>query len=202
MRYFGFTIVLILFLLSPFLVNAQQSSALSSFFAKQLGDSVVLSFELRAGITCNGIGIQRRVGEESMDFIGFIPGVCGNKEYAETYIFIDENPVKNERLYYRILLGDVGFSQEIEVFIPDYLSAGYVLAVEPNSGRWAIHFRNPLDVEVKLEIVNASGQVVRGMSTTMNYFVLPEWLMRKELYFFRISIVGRENQIFGKFYLE
>lgn len=182
--------------------DAQQSNALSVFFAKQIGDSVVLNFEMRAGITCNGIGVQRRVGEESMDYIGFIPGVCGNEEYAESYIFVDGNPIKNKPLFYRLILGDLGFSQEIEIFIPNYLSSGYVLAIEPNAQNWAIYFRNPLDNEVSLNINNSSGQLVSTLTTNSNYFVLPVWLLRNELYFFRISIIGRENQIFGKFYLE
>ncbi len=195
-------IALILMCLLPIRISAQENNLLSFFYAKQIGDSVVLSFEMRAGVTCDGIGIQRRVDEESLDYIGVISGVCGNEEYAESYIFVDDNPIKNKRLYYRLILNGIGFSQEIEVFVPEYLSAGYTLAIEPNSQRWAIYFRNSTDNEVLLEINNSSGQLVNTLSTTMNYLLLPEWILRNELYFFRLSIKGKESQIFGKFFLE
>jgi hypothetical protein len=201
MRSSAIKILLLLFCSIPVGIGAQENNALSYFYAKQIGDSVVLSFEMRAGVTCNGIGIQRRVGEQSADYVGFIAGVCGNEESAESYIFVDANPIKNQRLYYRLFLGEVGFSQEIEVFVPEYLEAGYTLAIEPNSQQWAIYFRNPLDNDVLLEIYSASGQLKTSLSTTINYFVLPDWILRNELYFFRLSIKGRDNQIMGKFFL-
>jgi hypothetical protein len=185
----------------PFGIEAQETNALSYFYAKQIGDSVVLSFELRAGNTCNGIGVQRRVEEENLDYIGFISGVCGSEDYAAAYVFIDDNPIKNKRLFYRLFLGDLGVSHEIEVFVPDYLSDGYVLAIEPNSNLWAIYFRNPLDVDVELYIYSSSGKQVSTIITTSNYFLLPDYLLVSELYYFRISVRGRETQIFGKFYL-
>jgi hypothetical protein len=185
----------------PFGIVAQGNNALSYFYAKQVGDSVVLNIELRAGNTCNGIGIQRRVEDENLDYIGFISGVCGSEDYAVAYVFIDDNPIKNKRLFYRLFLGDLGVSNEIEVFVPDYLCDGYVLAIEPNANLWAIYFRNPLDVEVKLHLYSSTGQQVITMLTSSNYFLLPDYLLVRELYFFRISIRGRETQIFGKFYL-
>jgi hypothetical protein len=185
----------------PIEIAAQETNALSYFYGKQIGDSVVLNIELRAGNTCNGIGIQRRVADESLDYIGFISGVCGSEDYAAAYVFIDDNPIKNKRLFYRLFLGGLGVSQEIEVFVPDYLSDGYVLAIEPNSNLWAIYFRNPLDVEVELFIYNSSGQQISTMISTSNFFLLPDYLLLRELYFFRIAIRGRETQTFGKFYL-
>lgn len=201
MRLNAIKILLLVLCSVPMEIAAQDNNLLSYFYAKQIGDSVVLSFEMRAGVTCEGISIQRRVGDESLDYIGVISGVCGNEEYAESYIFIDDNPIKNKRLYYRLILNGIGFSDEIEVFVPDYLDDGYVLAIEPNSQNWAIYFRNPLDNEVTLELYNSSGQSVTTLSSNLTYFVLPEWILRNELYFFRLSIKGRESQIMGKFFL-
>jgi hypothetical protein len=89
--------VLILSLLS-YVLNAQP---VSSVKVLQKENSVLLSFVLEQGFTCNDIFIYR--SEDGINFseAGTIPGICGSASEAVLYSYTDVNPtIEKLNCYY------------------------------------------------------------------------------------------------------
>jgi len=181
--------------------QAQEDNIVSYFYGKHIGESVVLNFEMRAGNSCFGIQIERRSGNNNFAQIGVISGVCGNEDYPEQYVFIDDAPIKNTLLFYRLIFNGLGISQELEILVPNYLEAGYTVALDPNTNQLALYFRNPLEVEVDLVVHDTFGRVVYELSTNQNYFLLSEIPLNNALFFFRIFSKDGKDEINGKLFL-
>jgi hypothetical protein len=158
MRYF---VVLILFLLAQ-LSKAQTEGQemLSEFSIVQEGYKIRVFLTIEAGTSsCQGIDLERKVGNEDFNVIYSIPGICGGSEFAESYILFDELPKDGEKLSYRVNLGNVGRSEVLEIY---YIPLQEGIAIYPNP---ALDIVNILldknyGVECEIEVVSSLGNIV------------------------------------------
>ena len=74
----------------------QINPILGHFYASEQNGVVILSWEILAGSTCNGIQIFRSTDDLNFSQINDIPGICGNISFAQDYIYEDIIPVKNK----------------------------------------------------------------------------------------------------------
>lgn len=177
---------------------SQNDNPANYFYAQILGESVVLNFELRQGAVCFGIQIERRDSSSNFEQIGVISGICGSENSPESYVFSDNQPLKNRRSFYRLVFNGIGQSNELEVFMPDFETDDYVVALEPNTQQLAIFFRNPLEQNIQLNMYSLSGKLLYEASTLQSFITLPKATWQEKIVVFFIFSDDRKFYISGK----
>ena len=168
-------------------VSAQSETYENYFYAQIMGENVVLNFELRTGAICFGIQVERRSEHDNFEQIGVIPGICGSEDHPVSFVFRDENPLTNQRSFYRLIFNELGISREIEVFVPDLSEKPYSLAIEPNAQKLAVFFRNTLGQTVHASFFSLEGKTLFDTSSQSNFIILPDLLLTEKLVIFRLS---------------
>jgi len=120
----------------------------------EVNGSVHIDCTIKAGFTCNGINYLRSSDNLEFEKIGQISGICGSPDVEVTYRFTDENPPKNQRLYYTLDFGGFDPTEPISIEIPDIDSLGYQIRPNPSTGDFHLNFRNSLDQWHTLSIFN------------------------------------------------
>lgn len=176
---------LLLLLIGAAKVSAQ-GVVLDKFDVFQHNDQVFLSWVIARGSTCNGIQVERSTDNLVFEMVGYIGGVCGSASEPRPYSFIDQNPVKNQTNYYRLELGNQGYSEtqslEFQVF-----SAGLTVGPNPAQDETKIRFSNPFQDPVNLEIYNLSGRLVRELQGNSNTFQLDLSSFQDGVYLLRLT---------------
>ena len=193
-----------LFLTSIFLYACIQSTfaqshpILGKFYISENEGDVYLNWSIIEGSTCNGIQIYRSTDSTNFSQIGEIYGVCGSVSFEQPYDFTDNNPVKNKVNYYRLELGNQGFSQIVSVEIIDIESNGYQIRPHPANSETKIYFDNNTNREQQLILYNMNGIEVFTSTTKEDFFLLKTSFLQSGLYFFTISISGNPPTAQGK----
>lgn len=136
---------LFIFTLSLFLngihANAQQHVLLQDFSGYQLDDHLVLRWTFRLGSLCEDTRIER--SEDGLVFaeIGHIPGICGNPESSITYTFTDSCPRPNAVNYYRLELGNYGYTSALPLEFLNSGNSGFVV-LSAGDGQTDVLFQN------------------------------------------------------------
>lgn len=197
---FATRIFLLLLLLSQptKIIVAQSHPILGKFYISDSEGDVYLNWSIIAGSTCNGIQIYRSTDSISFSQIGEIAGVCGSVGFEQPYDFTDNNPVKNKVNYYRLELGNQGFSQILSVEIIDIESNGYQIRPHPANSETVIYFDNNTKQEQQLTLYNMNGIVVFTTITNEDFFQLNTSLLQSGLYLFTISLSGNLPTAQGK----
>lgn len=148
---------LLLLLSFSWSVLQAQSMPLSQFSGFQSGTYIQLSFTISGGNTCQGIEIQRSADSIHFITIGSIAGICGSIEKDESYFFDDILPIANQLNYYRLLLGQLGYSTTIAV--PYYqFDDGILLFPNPTLDQATLYYRNEKNELFDISIFDASGR--------------------------------------------
>lgn len=199
MKLFKILSVLWLFNLAAIQVaSAQADNILSYFSASENNGSVYLSWQIKSGSTCNGIQIYRSTNNLNFVQIGDIPGICGNISFAQDYSFTDPNPVKNSKNYYRLELGNNGFSQTVAVEVIDISVTGFQVRPNPAATQVKILFDNDISLSHNLNLYNVIGSLVFSASGKEDFFELDTSFLSNGSYFFTISASGKSTFLQGK----
>ena len=135
-------LLLLFFLLfSGLSIKAQPHSLLQEFSGFQKDDQLVLRWTFRAGSLCEGTRIERSTDGLIYREIGQIPGFCGSPDSPVTYSFVDSFPRINSINYYRLELGNYGYTSSIPVEYMNIGEYGFVV-LSTNAGQTEILFEN------------------------------------------------------------
>lgn len=148
-------------------LSVAQSAFLSAFRGFQSDHSVKLKFTIRGGITCLGIDIERSSDSVSFKVIGSISGICGSTSEEVTYSFEDADPLTNQANYYRLFLGQVGYSETIGVSFLDYTN-GAVVIPNPFVEKATIYFPDVPDNDRVLKLFDPAGKLIHQQPVTGN----------------------------------
>ncbi len=176
----------------------QINPILGHFYASEQNGVVILSWEIIAGSTCNGIQIFRSTDDLNYVQINDIPGICGNISFAQDYIFEDINAVKNKTNFYKLKLGTSGYSPVISVEIIDINTSGYQIRPNPVRENSKIYFTNETNSESLITIYDFKGAEVYTNRTQNNYFDIDGSLFNSGIYIFTISIPENRSITTGK----
>lgn len=110
----------LLFLFSLTLSGWAQHFLLNNFTGFQQDKVIYLSWTFGSGNHCNGTRVFRSDDRVVFTEIGEISGICGTSEAPVTYSFTESLPLPNTVNYYRLELGNQGFSTilDVEYFVP------------------------------------------------------------------------------------
>lgn len=161
---------------------------LSQFIATPLEETVFLRWTITAGNTCQDTYVERSERPDGgFQRIGLIGGICGSPSESITYEFRDSLPLPNRTTYYRLQLGQYGFTSAKMVEYIQYNQQGYLLAPNPFDESTRLKFDNPEKSEHNLMIAGVSGNLVIEMSTTGQEFIIQGDALSSGLYYFRVS---------------
>lgn len=190
--------LLILLILSSFQYTVAQTSILSFFSGSEINGTVYLSWQIVAGSTCNGIQIYRSTDNVSFVEIGDIPGICGDLTSPQDYDFTDFSPIKNSINYYRLELGNNGFSQVLSIEVIDIAKNGFQVRPNPANGPSKILFENYNSELHNLTIYNTLSELVFSTSGKEDFFEFDASTFHSGTYYFTIAIEGSNVKLQGK----
>lgn len=168
---------------------------LSSFFAVQEDEQVYLRWTIKGGNTCDGTRIQRSADQLNYVEIGEISGICGSPDLPVTYDFTDSLPEKNRINYYRLELGQYGFTSPLAVELIILNDDGYALHPNPLSTRSKLSFANPGAETLRFTLVNIQGKTVLQQSTNSNQLWIEGGRLRSGVYVFKLR---SETKLFAR----
>ena len=177
---------------------AQLHPILDRFDVFEASGKVYISCVISSGSTCNGIDVLR--SEDSTNFItvGHIGGVCGSSSEPIAYNFIDDNPIKNKPIYYKLELGGYGYTNIQSIQIIDTKEFGFQIRPNPASESAIIYFQNSNNTEHALSILNNLGIIVLSEKTNQNFFSIDVNHIPSGVYPFSISGNTYDIEVFGK----
>lgn len=112
-----FTVLYALFFVSS---SVGQTGILASFQVQPIQEEVVLNWTIKKGQTCFGTTILRSTDSIHFESIGKIEGICGDEATAASYTFIDTDPIKGAKSYYRLELGNDNPSHILTAILRDF----------------------------------------------------------------------------------
>lgn len=151
----------------------QSHYLLSKFEATRHENRIILSWTIKQGGSCFGIGIFRSTDNTEFEKIGEITGNCGSSENEQNFIYIDDNPVKNMINYYVLEMGFSGKTKpplEAEFFDFDKNSSKVIPNPFKDSAR--ILFINPDFATYTLYIFEESGKLLKTAISKEDAFIL------------------------------
>ena len=174
----------VIFALSLTMTGWAQHPLLSNFTGFQQDENIQLSWTFASGSQCNGTRIFRSNDGEMFQEIGRIPGVCGASETPVTYTLTDSLPLPNTVNYYRLELGNQGFSTTltIEYFVPG--KAGYSI-ITSESGIEVLVDKPPARKGVA-QIFDIRGNKVDEFEFSTRRISLVNYQRRAGAYIFRL----------------
>ena len=140
-------------------LRSQEHPIISYFNGEVYTDRVVLTWNIIGGNTCNGITIFHSNDSINYNVIGEIPGICGAVSDAEPYSFTDVSPTKNQVNYYKLQLGNQGFTTPLEVLYYETSESGFVFFPNPSNEELFI-FVNTIYQDSKIEIYDSRGKKI------------------------------------------
>lgn len=177
-------LVIIALLVLPSAGRAQPHPLLQDFSGYQLGNSVFLRWTFRSGSLCEGVRIERSQDGIIFNEIGEIPGICGNPETSVTFTFTDSLPVPNTRNYYRLELGNTGYTTALEVeFIPAG-DQGYTILYSDQGAELSVE--NPPGRKGKVSILDISGKRIDSYIFDQRRIALTRKPVIKGIYLFML----------------
>lgn len=119
-----------------------QLNSIYNFNATQIHNVVYMSFTIRLGNTCADTHIQRSNDSLSFHTIGTIPGICGSISSDESYSFVDSFPMYGTANYYRIYLGNQGYSYTVRVDVIAKRENAVLIYPNPTTDQIHVQFQS------------------------------------------------------------
>lgn len=159
----GIAIKILVFILlgvgSAQVLQAQQHAILSYFNAEVGNNSVLLKWAVSGGNTCNGIRVYHSTDDLHYEQVEDIPGVCGDAAVDIGYQFLHDSILLQGTHYYKLELGNQGFSSPLSVVFYQTNGAGYKMY--PNPGRNGLYiFSNHTEGESLIQVISIQGSIV------------------------------------------
>lgn len=164
-----------------------QHLILDNFSAFQHDEEVYLSWIIGRGNTCNGITIERSTDNLSFVEVGNIAGVCGSPDFAQSYSWTDEHPVKNKVNYYRLELGLQGYSDVRSVEYIYVGADGFQLRPNPVVDHSLLLFNNRQGHLHRLEIYSVGGGLIEQKESNSNEFNISAAEMQAGVYLLQLT---------------
>ena len=182
--------------------KAQPPSLLADFGIQRVNDKILVSWEINSGNQCLGLQV-----EHSYDSINFAPiydyqGICGAGSTNEKYDYLHSNPLSNSINYYRLKLGNGGYSKIESVKFVKVESLGYSLFPNPISQNSKLYFYNNNEL-FTLSIYSISGAKIYSLDNiTDSEISLYDLFLTQGMYFFRLTNNTSNSAIKGKFIVQ
>ncbi len=175
-----------------------QSFILKNFSLSQIEESVFLRWTILEGETCNGIKIHRSTDSLNFQLVGDIAGVCGSPDFAQPFEFVDPHPVKNKTNFYKLELGNTGFSAIRSIDVISLNDEGVLVLPNPATKSTTIYFQNEYNSPHSFRLYSATGKLILEIRGRAKSFALNTSNLEAGIYIFTISAKGESSGAGGK----
>lgn len=151
---------LLLLLLTYKVHSYAQDVSISGFVVSQYNTSVLVSWTIEGGSTCNGIKIYRSSDSLVYQEIGSIEGICGSSAESTDYFFTDTEPVANKTNYYRLKLGNSQMSEIRSIFFSYVQPNDMIIRPNPANESIILELNKDQNSIFSLRIIDVDGRVV------------------------------------------
>jgi hypothetical protein len=159
---------------------------------------VFISCTIGSGNVCNGIEIWRSLDSINFNFIGDIPGICGSLVEPVNYYFTDDNPPKNQYLYYQLKFGGFGESEILKTRVNHYGVNNFLVMPQPANLYANIIFNYEFGFNYHFKLYNNLGQQVLETFPKKETFEIKTEFLTNGIYSFVISQDYNTNLIIGR----
>jgi hypothetical protein len=187
------TFILLTHLFIPLQMKAQDAF-LGDFKLAEIDGSVYIQWAIKAGNTCDGVRVYRSADNLFFEEIGRIEGVCGSPFSTVTYEFTDTTPLLNRNSFYRLELGNLGYSNVLNIVIIDFSKNNFRIFPNPAFEFTTVYFKNPSQQTSLVELFKLNGQKVFEKRTTESEITIPVSTFEAAVYLIRIS--DSEGKVF------
>ncbi|MFT6844511.1 MAG: hypothetical protein ACJAUV_000691 [Flavobacteriales bacterium] len=163
-----------------------QHPILDEFTALQSNNGVQLKLIISGGESCNGITMYRGIDTTNFLEIGDIAGVCGGSASPVPYEFFDEQPIKNQWVYYRAEMGPLSFTTPLPFKFLDF-EDGVSLFPNPTSTVLTLNINISENQEAFVQIFNVSGNAIISFNTSKPQTDIPVIHLHSGVYYARIA---------------
>lgn len=177
---------------------SSQSIILKSFSLSQIDESVFLRWTILEGETCNGIIVYRSTDNLNFQQIGDIAGVCGSPDFAQSFEFIDAHPEKNKTNFYKLELGNTGFSDVRSIEVIALNKDGVLILPNPASESTTVYFKNEYNSPHTFRLYSATGALIFEIEERTKLFLVNTSILKAGVYIFTISETGESAEANGK----
>ncbi|MEZ4912313.1 MAG: T9SS type A sorting domain-containing protein [Saprospiraceae bacterium] len=147
---------------------AQYHPILDRFTLFEREGKVYLTWTITKGQTCIGTQIYRSTNDYDYELIHTIGGICGFNDRAQTFDFVDENPIKNTTNYYKLFL-DSGITEpSLSAVVLDIGTGQGKVVPNPLYIDGKLYFENDNMDELSVKITTSQGQVLQTINTRSN----------------------------------
>ena len=140
-------------------------SRVQELTSTQYKKSIFLNFIITSGSTCSGYQIQHSLDSINFELLFDYYGICGEQTKSQSFSFIDENPVKNAKNYYRVFIPPNDYSKINAITYFDLSDNGYLLFNNPVNDNLTIMSSNTNSL---LKIFNQTGSLVKAIYPNEN----------------------------------
>lgn len=168
---------------------------LREFFGRQEGNTIVLTWVIKGGNTCQGTRIHRFNADSIFEQIGEYDGICGDASSDERYEFTDSSPLLNQTNHYRLELGHQGYTNTIGADFYTYNGNGYVILGNPMVKSSEIVFENPKGDELMISLYDLNGRMVLNQPAEKTKAIIYNEGYKNGVYTF---VISREGEAFIK----
>lgn len=169
---------------------AQRHYLLNSFTATKDKNRVILTWTMKPGASCFGIGILRASGEDDLKIIGTIPGICGSENEPMTYTYIDENPIANTLNRYVLELGFSGKTEPpLDLNFISLNNEKSKVVPNPVRSQAVIYFDNINKLSHNLRVFDGRGAPILVVDTFADFFDISafEYNLPAGMYYYTIE---------------
>lgn len=179
-----------------------QSPILDKFDVLANHQHVFISCTIGSGNVCQGIEIWRSIDSINFVSVGDIPGICGSLSEPVTYSFTDENPPKNQFIFYQLKFGGFGESEILKTRVNHYGVNSSLVFPQPANQFATILFNYEFGYNYKLKLYNMTGQQVLEYNPKENPFKISTEAIPNGIYSYVISQDFNTNLILGRLVIQ
>lgn len=162
-------LTLLLLLNMPTIIAQDNPVDIDNYSIIESEGFVYISLTISAGSSCNGLTFYRSTDSIHFEIIGQIHGVCGLSNSPTSYQYIDNNPVFNQKSYYKVSLGPYFFTDTKAIELIDTRLFGFHIRPNPASNQVQVYFENPYYDLFTVTIYNLYGACVWENHTNENF---------------------------------
>ena len=171
-----------------------QGDIVDNFRLTPSNSEVLLSWDIVAGNTCDGISILRSTDGINFQEIELIEGICGSILEPTPYSHLDESPASGTN-YYKIQPGLFNESEVLSIQV--IIIGGNDHRIQPNPivDKGRIYFNKEFNEAYTLALYTLDGQLIQFLTTDENYFTVNAGELHNGQFIFRIFQSQRKDQV-------
>jgi len=149
-----------------------QVDRIVKFSAELSGESVIVTWVVGAGSTCQEVVVQRSIDSLEFRDVYLYPSICGDSDEPVVYNWIDRSPTNYSLNYYRMKIEGVDYTEAVKVDYNSKVLFGEInLFPNPVVQQLEFWFENNLRQQFQYRIIDFSGNVLVSSLKTSGQYV-------------------------------